>query len=222
MSRTNDRQENFSTWTCAEFFTEYDARSFSEQISVQHTLEVTMIRFTSPTRETLERRSGVANALLILVGLGVALSAQAEEPFNRGTTTASIHAGIGRALDQTYTTLGGGIGTMVSDGLLLAVNGEIWVRNSFEIFKVTPEVRYIFPTSTQFKPYVGGFVSRTFYDDQGDRFTYGARGGVYHRFSSNAAFNIGLVHEHIFDCDKNVYKKCQQLYPEAGITFSLR
>ena len=152
----------------------------------------------------------------------LALPAQAEEPFNRGSTTASLHAGFGQALDQTYTTFGGGIGTMVSDGLLLAVNAEIWVRNGFDIFKVTPEVRYIFPTPTQFKPYVGGFVTRTFYDGPGDRFTYGARGGVYHRFSSNAAFNVGLVHEHVYDCQKSVYQKCTQFYPEAGIIFSFR
>ena len=170
------------------------------------------------------RRLGMTAAALLMsvASLACPSLASAEEPFNRGNTTASLHAGFGQALDQTYTTFGGGIGTMVSDGLLVAVNAEIWVRSDIEIFKIIPEMRYVFPTSSTFKPYVGGFLSRTMYDGPGDRFTFGARGGVTHRFSSNAAVSIGLVHEHVLDCEKSVYKKCDQFYPEAGIIFSIR
>jgi len=145
---------------------------------------------------------------------------RAAEPFGRGNVTGSIYLGAGRALDQEYTTLGGTLGYMVSEGLMLGVSAEMWFGNEPDIYKFTPEVRYTFTGVAPVKPYVGAFVSRTMYDGLPDRNTYGARGGIYMPFGSNAAFNVGLVYEKISDCNPSTYNDCSQLYPEAGVLFS--
>ena len=162
-------------------------------------------------------------ATVLLIGaLLTSFSAQirAAEPFARGNTTGSIYLGAGRALDREYTTLGGTLGYMVSEGLMLGVSAEMWFGNEPDIYKFTPEVRYTFTNLAKVKPYVGAFVSRTIYDGPPDTNTYGARGGIYMPFSSNAAFNVGVVYEKVSDCNEAIYNDCSQLYPEAGVLFS--
>jgi hypothetical protein len=39
-------------------------------------------------------------------------------------------------------------------------------------------------------------------------------------FSTNAAFNVGVVYEKISGCNPSTYSDCSQLYPEAGVLFS--
>ena len=170
----------------------------------------------------LDARLAIA-ATVLLIGVLLTCSpthTRAAEPFARGKTTGSIFVGAGRALDREYTTLGGMLGFMVSEGLMLGIGAEMWLGNEPHIFKVTPEVRYTFTEVSPVKPYVGAFVSRTFYDGLPDRNTFGARGGIYVPFSSNAAFNVGVVYEKISGCNQSTYNDCSQLYPEAGVMFS--
>ena len=159
---------------------------------------------------------------LLLGALLATLTTQAgaAEPFDRGNLTGSIYVGAGRAFDREYTTLGGTLGYMVSEGLMLGMSAETWFGNEPDIYKLTPEVRYTFTRVAPVKPYVGAFVSRTIYDGPPDRNTYGVRGGIYMPFSSNAAFNVGVVYEKISSCDSSTYSDCSQLYPEAGVLFS--
>jgi len=145
---------------------------------------------------------------------------RAAEPFGRGNVIGSIYVGAGRALDQEYTTLGGALGYMISEGLMLGMSAEMWFGNEPDIYKFTPEVRYTFTQAATVKPCVGGFVSRTIYDGLANRNTNGMRGGIYMPFSSNAAFNVGVVYEKISGCDVSTYSDCSQLYPEAGVLFS--
>ncbi len=171
---------------------------------------------------SLDARSATVTAALLIGALIACFSTQiqAAEPFGRGNTTGSIFVGAGRALDREYTTLGGTLGYMVSEGLMLGVSAEIWLGNEPDIYKFTPEVRYTFTNVAPVKPYVGAFVSRTIYDGLPDRNTYGARGGIYMPVGSNAAFNVGLVYEKISGCNSSTYNDCSQLYPEAGVLFS--
>lgn len=147
-------------------------------------------------------------------------SAHAAEPFDRGSVSGSLYLGSGSALGNTYTTVGLGAGYMVSEGLMLGINGEMWFGNDPDIQKITPEIRYTFTQVQSVKPYVGGFFTRTFYSGLDDRNSYGVRGGVYFPFSTNAALSAGLVYEQVLDCDKAVYHDCSQVYPEAGVLVS--
>jgi len=170
----------------------------------------------------LNARLAIVTTVLLIGALLTCFPAQirAAEPFGRGNVTGSIFVGAGRALDREYTTLGGTLGYMVSEGLMLGVSAEMWLGNEPDIYKFTPEVRYTFTQVAPVKPYVGAFVSRTIYDGPPDRNTYGARGGIYMPFGSNAAFNVGVVYEKISGCDPSTYNDCSQLYPEAGVLFS--
>ncbi|HWH48335.1 MAG TPA: hypothetical protein VN664_11075 [Burkholderiales bacterium] len=167
-------------------------------------------------------RLAIVTTVLLIGALLACFSSyiRAAEPFARGNTTGSIYLGAGRALDREYTTLGGTLGYMVSEGLMLGVSAEMWLGNEPDIYKFTPEVRYTFTKPARVKPYVGAFVSRTTYDGLPDTNTYGARGGIYMPFSSNAAFNVGVVYEKVSDCNEATYNDCSQLYPEAGVLFS--
>lgn len=165
-------------------------------------------------------RMVLAAASLLIAAALWASAAHAAEPFNRGNVSGSLSIGSGRALDNTYTTLGAGLGYMVSDGLMAGIGGEAWFGNDPDIYKITPEVRYTFAQVQPVKPYVGGFFSRTFYDGLEDRNSYGVRGGVYFPFSSNAAASVGLVYEKITNCEEATYRDCSQVYPEAGLLVS--
>jgi hypothetical protein len=162
----------------------------------------------------------LAALVLLAAGLSWVGHAQAQEPFERGSVSGTFYLGSGQALGNTYTTLGAGLGYMVSQGLMLGINGELWLGNDPDIQKITPEIRYTFTQVERVKPYVGGFVTRTFYDGLEDRNSYGVRGGVYIPFSTNAAMNVGLVYEEMIDCDESVYRDCSQVYPEVGLLVS--
>src|SRR3954471_15719281 len=82
----------------------------------------------------------VAAASLIMAGTAFyAARTHAAEPFARGNTTGSLFIGTGHALDQTYTTLGAGLGYMVSEGLMAGIGAEAWFGNDPGIYKITPE-----------------------------------------------------------------------------------
>jgi hypothetical protein len=163
----------------------------------------------------------LASALLLIAAAVLWTSkVHAAEPFNRGNVSGSLFVGSGSALGETYTTLGVGLGYMVSDGLMAGISGEAWFGNDPNIYKITPEVRYTFFEVKPVKPYVGAFVSRIFYDGLEDRNSYGVRGGIYFPFSSNAAANVGLVYERISNCNESTYRDCSQTYPEAGVLVS--
>lgn len=165
----------------------------------------------------IRRYRNIALAALLAAG---AASAPAAEPFARGNVTGAVSIGRGEALGNTYTTLGAGIGYMVSEGLMAGINGELWMGEDPGIQKLTPEIRYTFTQVERVKPYVGAFFTRTFYEDLEDRNSYGLRGGIYLPFSSNAAVSFGLVYERVADCDEGTYGDCSQVYPEAGLLVS--
>src|SRR3954466_6430719 len=152
------------------------------------------------------RSISFAAALLVAGAAFHTAKVYAAEPFNRGNVSGSLFISSGHALDQTYTTLGVGLGYMVSDGLMAGITGEAWFGNDPSIYKLTPELRYTFTKVERVKPYVGVFASRMFFSNTyDDRNTYGARAGIYLPFSSNAAANFGLVYEKIADCDEATY-----------------
>lgn len=174
-------------------------------------------------RAVQSRHAVIAGSALVL-GLLVALlsaPAFAAEPYARGNLTGSVNVGAGRALDRDYTTVGGSLGYMVSEGLMLGGSAETWLGNDPDIYKFNTELRYTFTNlAATVKPYVGGFLGYTMYDGLPDKNTYGARGGVAIPFSTNASFNVGLVYEKIASCDSRTYRDCSVLYPEAGVMFS--
>lgn len=168
---------------------------------------------TLTTRTVLYRcRIGTLLAAAAL-GMMTALPAAA---FDKGSANIGITLGAGRALDRDYTVIGGRLGYYVADGFELAFAGELWRGNSPNIYKLTPEVRYVWYMLDPVKPYVGGFYSRTFYDGLPDRNSYGVKGGAYFAVSHNANLGVGLVYERIENCQSATYRNCSQTYPEIS------
>jgi hypothetical protein len=156
-------------------------------------------------------------AVLVAVLLATAAPARAVE---EGATSASVSLGAGRQLDRTYTVLSGRYGYYFVRDFEASIGVEAWRGNDPAIYKVVPELRWVYSGSPRAGPYVAGFLSRTFYDGLPDRFTYGGRLGFYFTLNRGSSFAVGVVTERISNCDQNTYRKCQQTYPEAGLHFT--
>lgn len=158
-----------------------------------------------------------------LAALGAALCILMIQPaaaFDKGSSNIGINLGAGRALDRDYTVLGARLGYYLADGFELAFGAEIWRGNDPSIYKLTPEVRYVWYMLSPVQPYAGGFYSRTVYNGLPDRNSYGVKGGAYFPVSHNASLGVGLVHERIESCQTATYRECSQTYPE--ISFNVR
>ena len=163
----------------------------------------------------IKRTAGAAlRTAVVALALGTAVSPTAA--FDRGSSNIGITLGAGRALDRDYTVVGGRFGYYAADGFEVALAGELWRGNDPDIYKLTPEVRYVWYQLAPVQPYVGGFYSRTVYDGLPDRNSYGAKGGAYFAVSHNASLGVGLVYEHIENCQRATYRNCSQTYPEVG------
>lgn len=147
-------------------------------------------------------------------------TAQVGGYFEQGRTRFSLTAGYGSLNEKNYGVVGVGAGYYFLEGLEAGVDGEAWIGNKPHIYTVSPETRYILNYSEAFKPYLGGFVKRTFYDDLPNRNSAGGRAGFISPLGTRTYLSAGLVYEKIFDCDKNLYDSCTLVYPEVGLSFS--
>lgn len=162
-------------------------------------------------------------AVLFAAFLTLAASFALVQPaaaYDKGSSNIGITIGAGRALGRDYTVVGARLGHYVADGFELGFSGELWRGNDPDIYKLTPEVRYVWYMMSPVQPYVGGFYSRTIYDGIPDRNSYGVKGGAYFSVSHNATLGVGLVHERIESCTNSTYVDCSQTYPE--IAFHVR
>ena len=140
--------------------------------------------------------------------------------FEQGETSLSVSLGAGRQLDRRYTVLAGRFGYYFSPEVEASVALEAWRGNDPEIFKVVPELRYVYSRAVPVKPYVGVFLSRSFYDGLPDRYTYGVKLGGYFSLNRGANLGIGIVHERIESCSESTYRDCRQTYPEVAMHFT--
>ncbi|MDA8139514.1 MAG: hypothetical protein M0036_12760 [Desulfobacteraceae bacterium] len=156
--------------------------------------------------------------------VGAALLASGAEtradPFQAGSLQFSLVAGSGRAFYNDYLVLGVGAGYFLMDGLEIGLDSEAWLGNDPNIYKLSPQVKYVLPIDAPIRPYVGAFYRRTFIDGYDDQDSAGARGGVYFISSSNLYFGVGAVYEAYLDCDERLGISCNNVYPEISLSFS--
>jgi len=120
-----------------------------------------------------------------------------------------------RALDRNYTTLGGTLGYMISEGLMLGVSAETWFGNDPTYTKLRRKC--VTPSPGRSGETLRRRV-RLAHDLRrpSDRKHLRHARRDLHAVSSNAAFNVGVVYERISDCDASTYKDCSQLYPRLA------
>ncbi len=139
--------------------------------------------------------------------------------FGRGHFRLSGYAGAASALNQTYTLVGLGAGYYLLNGVELGMDGEAWFGHDPNIYKLTPQIRYVFYRAERLMPYVGAFYRRTMYEGLSDLNSYGGRAGIFSPLGGKGYAGIGMVYEKLVDCNDNIYSSCSSTYPE--ISFSI-
>jgi len=139
-------------------------------------------------------------------------------PFRKGRIRVGFYGGAGNTYSRTYFILGAGAGYYVLNGLEVGVDVEGWLLKSPNIWKVTPQVRYVLWQISPIRPYVGAFWRQTYVDDSfSDYDSYGARGGIAYRKGGNY-LALGVVYEKFNDF--NGIGDDYVIYPEIAFWIS--
>lgn len=140
--------------------------------------------------------------------------------FLQGNKLLSINSGIGRSLDTEYLVFGLGFGYYVADGLELGLDFDLWLGNNPLIYKVEPEVRYVFRQLDTFVPYLGVFYQQNFIEGMDSRGALGFRAGLYTPIGDNFILGYGASFSSLGDCDENIYGSCSS--EQIELTFSFK
>jgi hypothetical protein len=157
-------------------------------------------------------------ALLLLCATPPADAAD-RDPFADGSMRLSVLVGNGYAFNESYFIVGVGFGYYLVKGLELGLDVESWLSGSPGITKISPSVRYVVPTNSPIRPYIGAFYRRTMIDNYDDLDSVGGRAGVYFMSGRGSYFGAGVVYEKYLSCDTAIYQSCDDTYPE--ITFAI-
>lgn len=145
----------------------------------------------------------------------------AADAFARGQARASVIAGSGRAFDEDYLVIGAGLAYYPVDGLELGVDGEAWTGGDPSVYKLSPQLRYVFGRGS-IRPYAGAFYRYTDIEGQDGLQSFGGRAGFYLSLGGGTYLGLGLVQERYLDCDEDVYRSCEEGYAEAVLSVGLR
>jgi hypothetical protein len=158
---------------------------------------------------------------MLFVALNVLLSGAASpahaadrDPFANGSMRLSVLVGNGYAFDESYLVVGVGFGYFVAKGLELGLDAESWSGANPGITKISPAVRYVVPTNSAIRPYIGAFYQRTMIENYNDLNSAGGRAGIYFLSGQGSYFGAGVVYEQYLSCDQAVYHSCSSTYPE--------
>lgn len=150
----------------------------------------------------------------------IAVTPAQAQSFERGTKSLALMLGAAQQLQRNYTLVSGRAGYYFVDDVEASVAVDAWLGNEPKIYKLTPELRYVYSAPRNVKPYVAGFVARSFYEGSvADTNSYGARAGAYFPLSRRSFLGLGVVHERFKDCDAQVYGDCRQTFSELSLHF---
>jgi len=153
--------------------------------------------------------------LAVLLVCAAPLAAAADrDPFSSGSGRASVLIGNGYAFNESYLIVGVGVGYFFAKGLEVGLDAEFWSGSNPGITKISPEVRYVVPTGSALRPYVGAFYRRTLIENHDDLNSTGGRAGLYLVSGQGSYFGAGVVYEKYLSCDQSVYNSCSDTYPE--------
>jgi hypothetical protein len=160
----------------------------------------------------------LARIVLATVVLGYGIHSSAA-PFDSGSQSLSLVVGSGSAFRENYFIVGGGYGYYVLDGLELGIDAQVWLGGTPKIYKLSPQLKYVFNLSPGFKPYAGVFYRRTYIEGLDDLNSIGYRAGLIFMQERGAYFGAGYVFEDYQNCSTSLYNDCSDSYPE--ILFSI-
>ena len=168
---------------------------------------------------------------VLIIGIGIGHSALAASAgtgglgtaFSRNSTSLGVFVGSGRTFNDDYIILGVSAGYYVAEGLELGIDLQRWYSGEPTITKVSPQIRYVFTQPKTFKPYIGAFYRRTYYEnldgrDIDDQDSFGYRAGAYFSTDNRVYFGAGIVYEEFKDCSR--LTDCSTTSPELLFTVS--
>ncbi len=164
------------------------------------------------------KRFPIAILSAILIGFSGMVSAGA---FDKGRTNLSIVVGSGGAFASNYTVIGVGVDYLLQDGLQVGVDVQAWLGGSPTIYKVSPQLSYVFNRKGDLKPYAGAFYRKTFIENLQDLESAGYRAGAYFNKGAGYQMGVGYVYESYLNCQTTVFNDCTDSYPEVLISISL-
>jgi hypothetical protein len=159
-------------------------------------------------------------AFLVCAVLAFSSSNTHAAHFEKGSKRLSVMAGSGSTFSSNYMIIGLGAGYFIADGLELGLDGEAWLGGDPDIYKLSPQVKYVLPVKSHIRPYIGTFYRRIFIDGLDDLDTIGARGGVYFIPDERWFVGIGAVYETYLNRDDDIHSSSDDIYPEITISFS--
>jgi len=159
-------------------------------------------------------------SLFLTVALLLPTTSHAQS-FGQGSTNISVLLASGRAFSQNYTVVGVGAGYFVTNGLELGLEVEAWLSGDPNIYKVTPNLRYVFNVGGQIKPYVGAFYRRVYIQGYPDLDSWGGRAGAFIAAGTNSYVGVGVVYSELRDCNTQIYQTCSDTYPEFTLGFTI-
>jgi hypothetical protein len=162
----------------------------------------------------------IFGAALLCLTFDFAWSQEGETLFQQGQTRLSVEGGYGSFDNNNYLILGAGVGYYVWNGLEAGLDSDAWIGSKPHVYEVSPRLTYVFYQFERWKPYIGGFYRRTFYDTLSDLNSAGARAGLITALGPRSYLSAGLVYENYFNCNTAVYSSCSEVYPELGIGFN--
>ena len=165
-------------------------------------------------------RTLIILVLISYAGVPVCISDANAGSFEKGSRRVSFVAGSGRTFSNNYFVIGLGAGHYIFDGLEIGLDGEAWLGSDPDIYKLSPQVKYILPTQSRIRPYIGTFYSHVFIDNYDDLDTIGGRGGIYLIQDKKWFIGVGAVYESYLNCDDTIYSTCDDFYPEITFVFS--
>ena len=140
--------------------------------------------------------------------------------FSKNSTSIGVVLGSGSGFGDDYLILGLGVGYYLVKGLEIGIDAQYWAGGDPTIFKLSPQIRYVFTQPKVIKPFVGVFYRRTFIDSDffDDRDSFGYRAGAYFSTNNRVFIGAGIVYEEYKDCAQFV--DCSNTYPEILFTVS--
>jgi len=151
---------------------------------------------------------------LLLFHAAPSVHAANRDPFADGSMRASVLVGNGYAFDESYLVVGVGFGYFFAKGLELGLDVESWSGSTPGITKISPALRYVVPTNSAIRPYIGAFYRWTQIENYDDLTSTGGRAGIYFMSGQGSYFGLGAVYEKYLSCDEKVYRSCSDTYPE--------
>ena len=123
------------------------------------------------------RRLPIIFVFLLFTVIPASLLDAQTSPFEKGSWSMSLGAGSGRMFSNDYLIVGLGVGYYLLNGLEIGIDGEAWLGDDPDIYKLSPQVKYVLPTRSKIRPYVGTFYRHIFIDHYDDLDSIGGRGG---------------------------------------------